>query len=184
MRRNIGGGSFMAKKDEVLDIMFEYLDYAKNLLLEDGDIMPTVFAHSREGTIILPVYHPEGETSEKATDLIGKVVCAYNCYEYYVVVESYKLLEGYYDQVEECINVLYVCADNCRVLGLSFKRVGLEIHYDAPAEIEPKDVEGSLTKLFKFYDYKLSELDKSHIRLMFPIQSEEELLSNKQTPLN
>jgi len=168
------------KKDLVLEKMLEYLVSSKELLLRDGSIQPTVFASfEHDGIIILPIVNNEDEDPEDSLTLISKVIIAYDVMEYYVVSESYRLTEKSDEHaLEDCLSVSYIGPkDVKRIISLVFKKVNTEVFFGELVELYPSNVEGSIKDLFLLKERvpNLTEADKKYIRLLFPVQSEEEI---------
>lgn len=168
----------MSDKDPVLTKMLEYLDHAKDLLIKDGSLQATVFAHLHDALIYLPISYQEHETPDVALDLISKVIAAYNVREYYVVSESYRLLDGEDERVQDCINVLHVGKEN-RIIGCIFNRItgSNDVFFGQTVEIKPLSVEGTINDLFNLKERapRMTLREREHIRMMFPSQTEEEI---------
>jgi len=172
-------------EDPILDQLFFYLSHAKNLLEDNHKLAPVIFAITPFGTQILPVYHPDGEAAG-TLDLISKVMTAYDCTEYYMIADSNRVAHD--DQLQECINSLYVSRKLQRLLCWDYGRFrpskeGTDvIHFeDDPYEVAELDkIGGSINKLFSLLDHTpMEDQEKEHLRMMFPILDAEEMIEFK-----
>jgi len=171
-------------KDKVLERMQEYIENAKLLLEDDGGIEPTVFSEVEEGVLVLPIYHQDDGNNDQSTNLISQVLNAYNCKEYFVVVESYRMAKRGREELEvldECVNVLYTDGKVKKLLSIVYKRLNAkEFFFGDTVEIKPSNVNGSLLDLFNLFTLapKLTKKEKANIRIMFPMESEDDLESS------
>ena len=165
--------------------MFEYLEHSKKLLQTDGYILPTIFADTpfSNSLMILPVSLDEG--ADEALDIAGKVLRSYNVRDYYVVSESYHIIEGENDRYEECINVIYAGGKDRRLLSVPYKKTGSgEYFFGNVLEIVLTNISGSVLDLFLLKERvpKMSEAEKSQYRMLFPMREQEEYeLGRKET---
>jgi len=169
--------------DTILSKMLEYLERAKKVLEEDGYLQPTVFAYtnlaSENSILVLPVLQEDETPPDLALNVISKVLNAYNVSDYFVVSESYIIAD---DTPQDCINIVYVGTYTRRLLSLPFKHVttSKEVFFGESVEIDPDNIEGSVLELFqlKSRTIKLTEKDKSQIRLMFPAHGSDDSHEN------
>lgn len=175
----------MAKKDDVLLRMFEYLDDAKRILHEDGYLQPTVFAHSplNDSVLVLPVVNEENDLPSVALDLVSKVMRAYDVSDYFVVSESYHAdSEG--NTLGECVNVIYVGGRGKKLISVTMRRLADgTLFFGDTVEIISTSIEGSVLELFLLRERtpKMTETEKAHVRLLFPAQSDSEIAGGSQT---
>lgn len=178
----------MTEKDVILEQMLMYGEHAKNLLATEDEFAPVLFASTPYGTQILPFYHPEGE-GDDTLKLLSKVLQAYDCDCYYLLADSWRTILGN-NQEEipvDSLNILYVNKDrNCRLITFDYTEaeVNGEMHllFEEPKEVvDISGVTGSFAALVALLDYPetKTELEKGHLRLMFPIIDPDEIDSYK-----
>lgn len=169
--------------EDVIVKMFDYLDHAKKILMEEGYLQPTVFArtHYHDSLLVLPIVNDAGDLPDVAVELASKVIRAYNVSEYYVVSESYHVLET--EQLE-CINIIYVGLGDKKLISTPLRRLdGGEFFFGETVEVIPSNVEGTILDLFNLRELtpRLTDLEKQQIRMLFPAQSDEEIAASNHT---
>jgi hypothetical protein len=175
----------MGMSDEVLTRMSEYLSHAKTILQKDGYVQPTVFASTpySDSLMILPISLEE-DRPDLALDLACRVLVSYNVADYYVVSESCHIIEGNdEDRREDCLNVIYVSKKEKYLISVSYRRMDNgEYFFGEVLEIVLTNIGGSVLDLFRLKERcpRMTEKEKKHFRILFPMRSEEEFLGGSK----
>lgn len=164
--------------------MFGYLEHSKKLLQNEGYLLPTIFADTPFSTslMILPISLDEG--ADEALDIAGKVLRSYNVRDYYVVSESYHIIEGDDpDRYEECINVIYAGGKDRKLMSIPYKKTDSgEYFFGEVLDIVITNISGSVLDLYLLKERvpKMNEVEKAQYRMLFPMRDQEEYVSGKK----
>lgn len=133
------------KKEELKNLMENSLEYAKNLLLRDGSLLPVAFIVYGDNIDIIGLTFRDNEEKDQELIFLRKLVREKNANAVYVIVESWYVTSNKIDLTiepskhpmrKECIFIIGECKEGDITMMQIFDRKNGEIIFGEKTDID------------------------------------------------